>query len=442
MLKNSQLQKVAGWKSDVRPSTLRPEAMIDLRGWHTPVPLTHPAASLLNAKAVRRHCEEIMAYVAQGDSPYFVWQETRMPAIAAYVAEVIRERYPDLNVPYHSRWRHFEAGGVDRWKLLVEEYELSGSDQNEERARSRIDLVIPSVLLDAGAGSNWRYHDKASGQTLARSEGLGVASLALFASGAMSANAFTPLRSDASALMRIRSQHLAQTFQVDASNPLVGIDARAALLARLGEIADATPAVFGRPARLGNLYDYLKSHAVDNRIEAEFILITLLRALGPMWPARLTLQGVPLGDCWPHPAASGGRVPFHKLTQWLTYSLLEPLNDAGLQVIGLDQLTGLPEYRNGGLLLDLGAIEARDPTFHSRLLRVNEPAVVEWRALTVVALDRLADLVRGTLGLKVTSFPLACVLEGGTWAAGRKIAAQQRPGGAPPVNVDSDGTVF
>ena len=96
MPKNSQSQKVAGWKSDVRASTFRPDAMIDLQGWHTPVPLTHPATSLLNAKAVRQHCEEIMAYVAQGDSPHFVWQETRMPAIAAYVAEVIRERYPDL----------------------------------------------------------------------------------------------------------------------------------------------------------------------------------------------------------------------------------------------------------------------------------------------------------------------------------------------------------
>jgi len=41
-------------------------------------------------------------------------------------------------------------------------------------------------------------------------------------------------------------------------------------------------------------------------------------------------------------------VPFHKLTQWLTYSLLEPLETAGLTVVNLDELTALPEYRNGG----------------------------------------------------------------------------------------------
>jgi hypothetical protein len=135
-------------------------------------------------------------------------------------------------------------------------------------------------------------------------------------------------------------------------------------------------------------------------------------------------------------------VPFHKLTQWLSYSLLEPLADAGLEVTELDSLTGLPEYRNGGLLVDLGLVEARDRSFQTRALRVDEPAVVEWRALTVVALDRLAPLVRERLGMSESAFPLARMLEGGTWAAGRKIALERRPGGTPPVHIESDGTVF
>ncbi len=161
-----------------------------------------------------------------------------------------------------------------------------------------------------------------------------------------------------------------------------------------------------------------------------------------MWPGRLQLDGVALGDCWAHPAASGGLVPFHKLTQWLTYSLLEPLEEAGLAITGLDALTGLPEYRNGGLLLDLEVLEAREASFHSRALRVDEPAVVEWRAMTVVGLDRMAPLVRSLLGVDAKAFPLARMLEGGTWAAGRKIAAARRAGGAPPVRIVSDGTVF
>jgi hypothetical protein len=426
-------------------------AAIESTGWHTPVPPGHPANALLSAKAVRGHCEEIFAAVSGGNSRHFFWHAAQLPVAAKYVAAVIRERYPDLKVPYHSRWRHFEAGGIDRWSEVFRaqgvEVRLDGNDaekqaDREERARARIDLVIPSVLLDAGAGAAWHYRDAISGEVLARSEGLGVASLALFASGVLSDRATRPLRTDAGALQRVRPGTIGKFFQVDDNNPLVGLDGRAALLSRLGVIASRTPAVFGTPGRLGNLYDYLKLQSRGGKLPASAILDTLLRALGPMWPGRIVLEGVGLGDCWPHPAAEAGLVPFHKLTQWLTYSMLEPLEEAGLTITGLDQLTGLPEYRNGGLLLDLGVITPRDATFVARKLSVGEEAVVEWRALTVVILDRLADAVRAELGVDAAEFPLARVLEGGTWAAGRKIAAERRPGGIPPVTIDSDGTVF
>ncbi len=412
--------------------------MANNQGWHTFVPDNHPATALLSAAAVRKHCAEIAAYVQRGDSKHFTWHADKLEAIAAYVVEVIRERYPSLKVPYHSRWRHFEAGGISRWDARKSGF----SNDAVALAKASIDLVIPSVLLDAGAGATWKYHDAESGQTLTRSEGLGVASLALFTGGVLSDNLAQPLRTDAAALARIGPLHIAKAFQVSAANPLVGLDGRAALLSRLGEVAVATPAVFGTPARLGNLFDYLNAYAPNKQLDAAFILATMLRALGPMWPARSELAGVALGDCWTHAASSTGYVAFHKLSQWLSYSLLEPLMEAGLTITNVEALTGLPEYRNGGLLLDMGLVVARDPTFHTCKLQVDEAAVVEWRALTVVALDALAVLVRKQLGLMEAEFPLACVLEGGTWAAGRKIAAQLRPGGTPPVNISSDGTVF
>ena len=108
-------------------------------------------------------------------------------------------------------------------------------------------------------------------------------------------------------------------------------------------------------------------------------------------------------------------------------------------------LSGLPEYRNGGLLLDLGVLSPRSGTLAALARRrwpVAAPLIVEWRALTVIALDRLAVAIRRRLGVGAAEFPLARVLEGGTWAAGRAIAAQRRPGGAPPLDVESDGTVF
>ena len=373
---------------------------------------------LLTAAAIRTHCAEVAGEAIADRSAYFHWHEARLAPVAAYVVDVIRNRYPDLRVPFHSRWRHLEAGGVDRWGQLAASRGLQGI----ERAKAAIDLVIPSVLLDAGAGAEWRFREAATGREFARSEGLAIASLELYAKGGLDA------------LERIRADDIARAFQVRADNPLVGLEGRAQLLAKLGTLMRAQPEWFGASPRPGNVVDAWRGRAIAGRIAAADLLADLLQALGPLWPGR--------GDCWPHPAASGGLVPFHKLTQWLAYSLLEPLADAGIEVTGLDALTGLPEYRNGGLLLDLGLIEAKDASFHTRTLSVGEPAVVEWRALTVIGLDRLAPHVRDRLGVSAAAFPLARMLEGGTWAAGRRIAAERRDGAVPPVRIASDGTVF
>jgi len=170
------------------------------------------------------------------------------------------------------------------------------------------------------------------------------------------------------------------------------------------------------------------------------VLEAVLGALGEIWPGRESLGGVPLGDVWPHPAV--GLVPFHKLSQWLTYSLVEPLEQAAVRVVGLDALTGLPEYRNGGLFLDGGVIVPKHRQVYTDVHAVSSTVVVEWRALTVALLDRTARAVRERLGLSVEQLPLAKVLEGGTWQAGREIARERRPDGTPPLRVDSDGTVF
>lgn len=409
----------------------------------------HAALKLLNAAAVRERCARIMAAAEAGKTPHFTWHDDKLDVCADYVLGVMRKRFPDLNVPIHSRRRHFEAGGIDRWGKLIAQNGLDGAEHAAERARIGIDLTIPSVLLDAGAGASWEYYDEANHKGFSRSEGLGVASFDMFVNGAFAADKSTPLRSDASALMQLADDDIEHGFQVDANNPLVGVEGRVNLMRRLGAAARVNPTVFGEPARLGNLYDYLAARASDGKIPATLVLETLLHALGPVWPGRLDIGGVDLGDCWKHPCAAvdasdptDGLVPFHKLTQWLTYSLLEPLADGGLEVTDLDQLTGLPEYRNGGLFIDFGVIAARDANLYTQALTVDHPAIVEWRALTVIGLDRIADRIRAKLGLDTASLPLARVLEGGTWTAGRKIAAEKRPGGAPPLNIVSDGTVF
>jgi len=389
----------------------------------------------LSAAAVRERCGMVLAAAERGETPHFRVVHARLDDAARRVVDITRRRYPDLVVPYHSRWRHFSAGGIDRAVLMA-----PGADA-AEAARARIDLAIVSVLLDAGAGPRWRFHETETGQVLPRSEGLAVASLRAMQSGLFSADPADPWRADAAALSRLSVEALARALQHRDKNELVGVEGRAALLRLTGEVCTANPGLFGAPARLGNLYDYWS--AQRGEIPAKEILRTLLRAFVPIWPGRLTIGGVPLGDCGRHSVVSGdGLVPFHKLTQWLAYSLVEPLAAAGLRITNLDALTGLAEYRNGGLFLDCGVIEPHDPALPQLPLGALSEPVVEWRALTVALLDRLASRVCERLGKSPQEFPLACVLEGGSWAAGREIALERRPDGAPPLSVLSDGTLF
>lgn len=396
----------------------------------------------------------LLARARRGESAWFTVNDSSMLTTAIVVAELTRARYPSLKIPYHSRWRHFETGGVDRAAQLDE---ALGRALPAQRARAQIDLALVSVLLDAGAGPDWAYCETISGSSsrheYTRSEGLGVASFHAFMSGLFSSDDALPFQADAKGLQAVTAQAIGAAFQVSRTNPLVGLEGRADLLRRLGQALEAQPGLFGQTGRPGHLFDLLTQNPPQQMsapcIRAHDLLSVLLSGLAPIWPADNAIKGIALGDCWRHAAISGdgaddlsaGWMPFHKLSQWLTYSLLEPFEWAGVAVEGLNDLTGLPEYRNGGLFLDAGVLRLKDAALATRPHAAGDELIVEWRALTVALLDELAPLVRDQLGVSEAQMPLACVLEGGTWAAGRALA-QQLHHGLPPLNIDSDGTVF
>jgi Protein of unknown function (DUF1688) len=404
---------------------------------------TATALSLLNAAAVRGRAKRMLAFGLDDKLPNFRVDLARLDETADLVAATTRKNYPTLDVPFHSRWRHFVVNGHDRAETL-------SILLDHERARAAFDLAIVSVLLDAGAGSQWHYRDAAAGESIGRSEGLALASLDMFRRGSFSSDAKAdPLRADAEALARLDTATLSRGFQVTPDNPLVGVDGRAELLRALGRLVLARPEVFGQNdgPRPGGFFDHLAAKAESGAIPAPLILSELLQQFGPIWPSRLTLGGVPLGDCWRHPAmttddATSELVPLHKLSQWLAYSLIEPLQQAGFTVTDIDGLTGLAEYRNGGLFIDGGVLVPRDPADAARAHEVGMPLVVEWRALTVALLDRLALAVRAKLNRSAAELPLAKILQGGTWAVGRELAFARRADGSPPLKVISDGTVF
>lgn len=394
---------------------------------------------LQTPRAIRERCSVIFEFARAGKLEHFSLDEARLAEVAARVLALTRQTYPDLaGIPYHGRYRHFDVGGIPR---LAQFSEKIAKVSEQEQLAARSELVITSVLLDAGAGSNWRFRG-ADGGVYARSEGLAVASYQLFAGGGLGGTEAAP-RADAEGLGNLSADALAQAFQVDAENPLTGLPGRAALLRRLGEVVASTPQYFAGetgPPRLGQLGVSLARAASAGRLPATSILAAVLEALGPIWHGRPVLAQKSLGDVWRHSRA--GFVPFHKLSQWLTYSLFEPLEAAGVVIDGADELTGLAEYRNGGLFLDAGVLRLRDPRAADARHAVDSDLVIEWRALTVALLDRTAAAIRAQLGVSPGEFSLARILEGGTWRAGRAIALEKRASGGPPLLVDSDGTVF
>ncbi len=405
-------------------------------------------AQLRNTNAVRERCGFLLARAREGLSGWFEVDDAALDGAARRVADITRLRFHNRHISLHSRWRHFEAGGIDRRKQLVDQ--LAGLD-HVSRLRAMIDLTVVSVLLDASAGGRWQYLESATGLSLTRSEGLGVASFHAFTAGLFSSRRDRPLQVDAQGLRALATDHLAQALQVTHANPLQGLEARAVLLRRLGEAMSEQPEVFGEDGRPGGLFDMLVSplgpdipHTAD--ISAHDILSQLLESLSGIGPSDNEVDGIALGDCWRHaavrgPADSDGWVPLHRLAQWLAYSLLEPFQWGGVQVRGMDRLTGLPDYRNGGLMIDSGVLRLRDPHAVLHAWQPGDEVIVEWRALTVALLDELAPRVRAALGPQAADLPLGCILEGGTWAAGRELAKDLR-GGLPPLRVAGDATLL
>lgn len=402
-------------------------------------------AWLRTTDAIRARTGLILEAAERNELEHFALDLDQLEPTASFVVETMRSAYPTLDIPYHSRWRHFSAGGRDRWRELATELDYIA---RVERARIRFDLAVVSVLLDAGAGDRWRYIEPSSGQVFARSEGLAVASFDFFLSGVCSADPSDPLRADADALVGIDVHTLERYFQVADDNPLIGTVGRTRLMNALGHALQASPALFGgdKP-RVGHLVDYLIEQCTDGTLPASEILAALLRGFSSIWPGRIELDGVNLGDVGRHPIAStddvtDGLIPFHKLSQWLAFSLIEPLEEFGIDVVGMDALTPLAEYRNGGLLIDLGLLQPRHDAVLGQAHPGSSELITEWRALTVALIDRVARLIRQQLGLSSIDLPLAKVLEGGTWSAGRKIARERRPEGGPPITLLSDGTLF
>jgi len=347
--------------------------------------------------------------------------------------------YPYGYIPMHSRLR---ALGDARIGALVQGWTCDAT----EKARRLVDLVTVSVLLDAGAGPTWSYtgEDKT---TLLASEGLAAASMDMFLKGMFSSDPAMPFRVNSLALQHLTQEALGGGLQVSPKNHLVGFEGRVQLLQKLGHAMEANPDIFGTEVqRPGNMIDYIMSKSSNGTVDIEHVWYCCADGLASIWPVQA--NGILTGDVWQHhllanDVAAGDLVPFHKLTQWLTYSLIDVLQHSlHLKTTGAEKLTCLAEYRNGGLFVDTGVLTLKDSQWLNAEVNVGTELVVEWRALTVVLADKVADELRKRMGKTADTLSLSQVLEGGTWRAGRELAKKARPDGTPPLRIRSDGMVF
>ncbi|PLB35748.1 URC4/urg3 family protein [Aspergillus candidus] len=465
--------KSPGYKGSSMPSSI-PELSIT----KPPDPALDPAAYLRSIHAVRERSNLVLARAKRNQLRHFEVDMSKFSSTASYIVSIIKRDYaPDYeSIPPHGRWQHFDVGGRPRINQLLQSWPSSIDAQ--ERTRRLIDLFVVSVLLDAGAGTTWSYKSKESGKIFSRSEGLAVATLEMFKSGLFSSDPTEPCQVDGAGLKKITVDVLAKGMQHSEGNQLAGIEGRAGLLIRLSEALNNQD-FFGVDARPGNMLDYLLCHPSTLASSVPIVPITtlwtvLMDGLTPIWPpSRTQVDGLSIGDAWPcstlppSPPAQPWEniVPFHKLTQWLCYSIMVPMSRLmKIHFAGSELLTGLPEYRNGGLLIDMGLLTLRDEDLERGVAAYKQNAqirgqpsvevvpffsadddvVVEWRAVTVGFLDDLLDEVNSQLGLRgEDQLTLAQMLEAGSWKGGREIAEVSRPNTKePPIMIRSDGTVF
>ncbi|SCV70908.1 BQ2448_3670 [Microbotryum intermedium] len=440
-----------------------------------------PVSYLRSLPSIRARCSRVFALAEADQLQYWSLNLSQQPKIVDFVCSLIERDYGSnyAAIPPHGRWRHFVGDRIEPMLAM-----WHGDNVNSlEIARRLVDLMVVSVLMDAGAGNDWKFTPKEGGKPIGRSEGLAVGSLEMFSQGMFSGVAGQPFRVDAVGLAKISTSQISEAMQVSSSNPMTGIEGRAEILVRLASVlTDAANSAYftvDSASRPGHIIDYLLAHPSTEQIPSpssyriavkiETLWEIVVDGLSGVWPAaRSKIDGVSLGDVWPVDCLrkDGGKdssdafVSFHKLSQWMSYSLIEVMEKIlGWKFLHKELMTGLPEYRNGGLLIDFDLLEPKipallssfslpmpsDPTSMPALVEISpldpsHSAVVELRAVTVIMLDRIADAIRQRLGVDLT---LAQVLEAGTWKAGREIAKKLRPEtGAPPFRYVADGTVF
>ncbi|KAJ8652195.1 hypothetical protein O0I10_012156 [Lichtheimia ornata] len=443
-------------------------------------PSNQESEYLSSLRSVRERCFRVQEAAMRNKLEHFDVDTSKLDDMVTIVLSLMKRDFDDTSqIPQFGRWRHFEAGGKSRIQQQLIQSAWAGIDPMEQ-TRRLIDLFVVAVLLDIDLGAGYAYREQASGRVYKQHEGVAIAVYEMFLAGTFSSDPRVPHRVDSEALLDFSLETLVNGMQ---ATVLEGLKDRVDLLRHLGQLLESRQDYFGAGINLrrpGNLMDYLMSHPTTiNTKKGPLIhletLWPIVQDMGELWAAAdESAKGgtSELGDVWPCQSIRNTNVSnphdhfvaFHRLSQWLVYSLVEPMEKLlGATIEGTEQLTVLPEARNGGLLIDTGFLTLKPIDLERGIenyrknallpgqpkmevvpmFELNDPVVVEWRALTVAYLDIVAERVRNTLNASRKSLTLSQIIQGGTWSAGRELAEISRPNTQePPVVIKPDRRVL
>ncbi|KAI8387305.1 hypothetical protein BD560DRAFT_382058 [Blakeslea trispora] len=436
---------------------------------------TTPNDFLLSLNSVRERCYKVQEAATRNRLKHFDIDFSKLDEMVQFVISIIKRDYDTpSDIPVYGRWRHFDIGGRPRLNNLIQNWSSLGQDTLEQ-TRKLIDLLVIACLMDMKPCQTWTYTEQSTGRVFKRKDGIAIAILDLFMAGFFSSDPTQPHRVDSDALLRLSLESLSNGLQFTETNSFAGIKERHEVLNHLGFVLQNRKDYFGRDIqRPGNLMDYLLNHPTTIKTKkGPLISIETLwpavQEMGEVWASEDNIGGTPgLGDVWPCAAISNddntNLVSFHKLSQWIIFSIIEPMDKLlGATIEGTDLLTPLPDYCNGGFLIDFGFLTLK-PADYERGIRnyhansllpyqpkvevapmfdMSDPVVTEWRALTVAYLDLIAERVRQSFRLSKKSLSLSQLIQGGTWSAGRELAEISRPNThEPPIVIKLDKRVI
>lgn len=396
----------------------------------------------------RVRSKELTQLVLKNQSKFFTLDSSKKEEALEFLEKVILSRFQKDKIAKHGRRQHLSSKNRNYFEKVENICQKAGCTFAVE---NKLELLLLSCFLDAGAGQNWKYNDSYFNCQLVGSEALAAASTDLYLkliSDNLISKKNISLTSDA--LKNMKFDEFSKSFQHDESNnALLGAKGRYDSLTQLGSCLELHPSIFvtSHKPELKNIYHFFQSIVEHKSLNLEEVFKTIVFIFHDFFTSDTKINEINLCDSRIHSnlislPLVGKKIPFFKLIQWMVYSIDDFFNSQGIPTINEEFLSGLAEYRNGGFFMDTNIINLKSKNLSHQSYSIDSELVTEWRALTITLLDEFLEELKIKRGYNHLN--MSKLLEGGTWIAGRKLARENRPDSpySPPIKIITDGKFF